>query len=356
MPNLEVLIHSLDGEFVDTVTTDENGQLALSEIPANHYFTINPYQEGFSSDYVSIKSIQKELSKAGKEYYVSNYSGETVDCVTVEHDEDEYEQNFTIDTDLDNIETLPSSYPNQDGTLELWLDAEAPGIFAFNDEFSEYAFISREDFDAEGSIVITSDMFQPFENLKSLEVTSRYAETEAMWIVDGYNYFEGPEFDNEEPENFPLDLPQNVNQVMVDSFSGEHIELNNFAYGSVDIYNTDSDIKIEAMPADSFVMGDFDGQTLTYTLNGFTAHLAYAEKYLSTGEFSARHTVLTLNPSNTLSMPSILKEPKLVDLRVEQSFALMELDNPSNIDLDDIDMMGGKVIAPITEELGFPDF
>ncbi|MGL6313291.1 hypothetical protein [Vibrio sp. WXL103] len=356
VPNLEVLIHDLQGNLVDSVATDETGQLSLSAIPNNHYFTVNPDQDGFEPTHLRIESIQKELVRNGNQIEVYRYNGEVIDCEPVE-DGSNY-QKYDVVTDIETLVTIPSHWNN---TIEV--DEDYPGIFAFScsdqyceDEVYGYTYIQSSEFEGQDEIVINAAMLKPLDKTVEVTVKPLLSDTVVGWIVSGKEFYTDFYISNG-LTNTPqaVALPEEVEHLALDTSSVEHVLLNGFAYATFGQYSVNNDITVERIAADSFVFGDFDGATLNFELNNFSADLVYAYKeyYEDNGSIDIEHSVYAKDVTNSVTIPAILSD---VDADMVSMISLLEVDGASRVSIDNLSEIGGKAITPIWKGVDVPEW
>ncbi|MGL6259279.1 hypothetical protein [Vibrio sp. WXL210] len=345
-PNLEVLIHDLQGTFIDMVTTDDKGELSLADIPNNHYFTVNPDQEGFEPTNLSIDSIQKELVGDGNQIYFSGYNGPVIDCATVE-----VYQTYDVETDIENLVTFPE-YDSWDGTIDV--NNDQPGIFAFScgDEGCEeqvigYTYIERSEYEGLDKIDINENMLKPLNNSLELTVKPLMSATGINMIVNGETLFTDFYVRNGvTSEAKEIALPEEVEGLDLSMTSLEHLPTNGFTYFITGQYSVNHDITLEGIPANSFILGGFDGTTFDFELNDFSADAVFIEKYLHDSETDISHSVYAKSVVNSVTIPDILPE---MGVELQAAIMLMEMDSASRVSIDNLTDTSRRVIMPFLQ-------
>ncbi len=311
IPNLEVLIHDENGDYANTILTNSDGKINTSQIPANHYFTVNPYQSSIDNNgFTRVESIQKELVTVNSTIEINNYAD--TDSLTNCQVIDQENEAAPITVTLKHIEGLETVPYNNAGDITLY--ADQPGILLLtrNDDeegaLVNYAFISRENLIDGGVYKFDRNDLLSIDNKVTTSTDAYASSIEVEYLIDGSYYLENY-FSLLLPGEKSNSYPSIANQsYTAHHASVEHVLLNGFVYGHQ--VNTDqNELKLPKLAENAFVQESTDGNIIQYSTNGLKPQLIEIERKYENVE----HTVYAAANNNQAAVPSVIKQPELSD-------------------------------------------
>ncbi|WP_026958972.1 hypothetical protein [Aliagarivorans taiwanensis] len=309
LPDLEILVHTPEGEYHNTLRTNNSGLVSLTDIPQQHLATVAPHLTNHTEGVMEFISEQQEalikLSASGGDYsigtYVENYPGELGNCY-------DYPK---LTVQVENPDNLLTDPQIRNGYIELAQDV--PGIVVYEQYddntgmFSASGYVSRDQL-SQDEVLVLSDI--PLVTREPFNLT---LEAELSFIAQG-PFTNGYQFSQKfadflqagahQLSTFTDPLQSHLAAVQFEDDDGQNItHVKNWL-------NTDQDVNVPDLSTPEFQLIDVSPDAITYQLDGLEPELVVAGLHFKATnengeEASYYQYVLLLSNSGTIVLPKV---------------------------------------------------